>query len=167
MRYYVLENFFDNFDRMKEEFKEIPFYDLKKFNKIEDEKQQWPGKRSLALHKKHPILFNLLIKELPIKFSDFFGNKYFKCDAYIHLRNKKDGKKDWVHKDDLYQYTLMVYLSETNLDSGTAFYDEDFKETGKVAMVQNRALIFDGRYNHAAYGHHDGRLTLNGFIIFT
>ena len=67
-------------------------------------------------------------------------------------------------------FAFLIYLSDTNLDSGTKMYlsvDED-KETCLVNFVQNRFVMYDANLPHSAYGNYgknlsDGRLTINGF----
>ena len=64
----------------------------------------------------------------------------------------------------------MVYLSETNLNSGTAIYpDHGDTPSTLVGFVQNRALLFKSSLRHKSinsYGDNleNGRLTLNCFL---
>jgi len=37
---------------------------------------------------------------------------------------EKDNGKDWIHRDAS-DFALIVYLSDTNLNSGTTFYDDE------------------------------------------
>jgi len=71
----VVENFFSNFENIKDEFKKIPLYSLEEYNerfhKKELRKENWPGKRSQALHQSNPFLFNLIHKELSTKVNFF------------------------------------------------------------------------------------------------
>ena len=57
----IIENFFDNFKNIKDTFKKIPLYSLKEYNKKFHKYENWPGKRSQALHDDYPFLFNLII----------------------------------------------------------------------------------------------------------
>ena len=87
--------------------------------------------------------------------------------AVIHLRTS-NSVKDWIHTDPV-DKTLLVYLSETNLDSGTCLYEEDDSPSTIVKFVQNRAVMFDGKIKHSTlqqYGNNveNGRLTLNCFF---
>ena len=59
---------------------------------------------------------------------------------------------------------MLVYLSETNLQSGTSLYDENDKLITDVKFIQNRALIFDSRYSHAAINNH-GTLSHLGAVV--
>tara|TARA_A100001015_G_C14950754_1_gene696640 strand:- start:1195 stop:1449 length:255 start_codon:yes stop_codon:yes gene_type:complete len=78
--------------------------------------------------------------------------------------------KDWIHKDDVKsQFSGLVYLSPTNLESGTRFYDDKENEIADIKFVQNRFVFFNGNYNHMSIGNHgtnieNGRLTLNAFF---
>ena len=168
----IVENFFDNFHLIKDYFKKIPLYDLdeynNKFNGNDISKaESWPGKRSQHLHESNPFLFNLIYKELYSK-TNIFNNLDTIMNAVIHLR-LGDSNEDWIHTDPNY-YTLLVYLSETNLNSGTEIYPNDVDvPSTKIGFVQNRALLFKGYQRHKSinnYGNNleNGRLTLNCFI---
>ena len=85
----------------------------------------------------------------------------------------EDDKKDFVHTDDPYLFTLMIYLSETNLKSGTGLFDTitSKKPNTIVDFVQNRAFLFNSKIPHKSlhnYGSNinNGRLTLNCFIKY-
>jgi len=90
-------------------------------------------------------------------------------NSFVHLRLNEDNENDWIHTDPNY-YTLMVYLSDTNLKSGTAIYPENGDEPSTVVgFVQNRALLFRSYQRHKSVNNYgssleDGRLTLNCFI---
>ena len=168
----IIENFFDNFDLISGAFKKIPLYNLDDYNnKFHgndiSQAESWPGKRSQHIHEINPFLFNLIYKELNSK-TNIFNNLDTTMNAVLHLR-LGDSKEDWIHTDPNY-YTLIVYLSETNLNSGTEIYpkNEDMPST-KIGFVQNRALLFKSHQRHKSinnYGNNleNGRLTLNCFI---
>lgn len=169
LKHIIIDNFFDNFHLIENEFKKIPLYNLKDFNKKFKDQQNWPGSRSNYLNESSPFLFNLFNKEFIIKFDDFFKNMNIIVRSHIHLRLASDNVKDWIHRDsDQYIYTCLVYLSQTNVNSGTYLYSENNDIISDIKFIQNRAILFDARYLHSAYGHHgvsvdDGRLTLNTF----
>ena len=169
----IVDNFFDNFRFIENKFKEIPLYSLpeynKKFKKSKMDYEAWPGKRSQALIDHNPFLYNLILKEFFTKFRMGQGTVY--CDATVNLRLDKDDKDDWVHKDsgDGTTHTLMIYLSKTNLSSGTVLYDENKQPTTTVGFVQNRAFLFNANLWHRSLNNHgkdieDGRLTINCFL---
>tara|TARA_Y100000592_G_C5274744_1_gene223527 strand:- start:51 stop:602 length:552 start_codon:yes stop_codon:yes gene_type:complete len=175
----IINNFFDNFQNIKDEFKKIPLLTLDEMNKkywSKDRRpENWPGKRSESFAKTNPFLFNLIFKELVSKTGDLFKDKRVDMHSCVHLRlasdnygqDKKDG--DFIH-DDPCDYTLMVYLSDTNLKSGTALYPPRGDVSDVMAnFVQNRAFLFKGGIRHMAIHNHgdsieNGRLTLNCFI---
>lgn len=167
----VVDNFFDDFDLINEHFKKVKllnFDDFMKDDENKDTSQKWPGKRSLKLINQEPFLQALIIKEFIHKFNNFFNSNKFTCESFIHLRLAADNESDFIHRDPV-DYTLMVYLSKTNLNSGTILYDEDNNPTQTINFVQNRAVIFPGQIKHKSmsnYGNNldDGRLTLNSFM---
>jgi hypothetical protein len=169
MKTIIIDNFFDNFQNIENEFKNITLYNQNEYNQKLNLTDTWPGKRSEPLHKVNPFLFNLFLKEFDNKFDNFFKNKYFTVRTSIHLRLNDDDEKDWIHTDKEYQYTLLVYLSETNLSSGTLIYDQNKNVITDIKFVKNRALLFDARYLHKSsknFGNDikTGRLTFNAFF---
>ena len=84
-------------------------------------------------------------------------------------RTEETEKEDYVHQDNCWVSGL-VYLSRTNLDSGTQFYDsENGNITQTVKFVQNRAVFFKASMWHRVLNGHgtdigDGRYTLNTFF---
>ena len=95
--------------------------------------------------------------------------KKYSIDIYLHLRKKEDSLKDWIHKDIECDYAFLIYLNNTNLNSGTYLYDEENNIIVDAKYVQNRFVIYNGSYNHMGYGHfgespENGRLTINGFL---
>ena len=173
MEVIIKENFFYNFNNIKNEFKKIKRYKSREFNKKFNENQDWPGERSQDLFKNNPFLFNLIVKELYEKFNNILQNKRINLLCYTHLRLDKDNSKDFIHCDGKHDLSLLVYLSDTNLESGTALhgYLEQDPQTMAIGFVQNRALMFDSKIYHKSmlnYGSNTdhGRLTLNCFINF-
>jgi len=166
MKCIIFDNFFDNFNIMENSFKNISLYEKDEFNSKFSSQQNWPGKRSNFLHLENPFLFNLFTHE----FNNKIGANYKKIDSFIHLRLTSDLNKDWIHHDaNQCHFTCLIYLSKTNLDSGTYVYSENKEIITDVKHIQNRAFFFDARYLHSAYGHHgddinNGRLTLNAFL---
>jgi hypothetical protein len=164
----IVDNFFDNFNNIKDLFKNFQLFNKDEFSK-KFGTQTWPGFRSADLWTENPILFNLIIKEIFSKFGNQpFQNKRLSMKSHIHLRLKEDNEKDWIHKDNNFA-TLMVFLSDTNLGSGTCLYDENKNLTHTINFVQNRALLFNSKIYHKSlnnYGDNlqNGRLTLNCFI---
>ena len=80
--------------------------------------------------------------------------------AYIVLTHKTKETFESKPIEDVFKIdlnepseTAKLYLNNNN--GYTKIVGGD-----KVESVQNRLLIFDSRYLHKAYGHHDGRLNL-------
>jgi hypothetical protein len=165
----IIDGFFDNFNLIKDAFKNIPLYNLKQYKKKFNEKNNWPGYRSDNLINVNPFLYNLILKEIfnKLKIGFFAPGTNIEMRAVIHLRTS-NSVEDWIHTDPV-DKTLLVYLSETNLESGTALYEEDNSPSTIVKFIQNRALLFDGKIKHSSlhqYGKNikNGRLTLNCFF---
>jgi len=132
----------------------------------------WYGKRSYNLIDEDQLLNALILDEL--LFRHLFHRPVTMIDSYIHLRSNND-HEDYIHIDPA-DFSLIIYLSPTNLCSGTKFYTS-IEETNKdnetmfVKYVQNRAILFHSGIAHAAYKNFgnnidDGRLTLNAFLKF-
>jgi hypothetical protein len=173
----IVSNFFDDFENIKEAFKSIPLYGIDDYKKrtiitAEDKEKlqhsNFPGKRSESLHRTYPFLFNLILREIFNKINKMGFNE-IRIDCCLHLRLGEDNPNDFIHTDPSLA-SMLVYLSDTNLKSGTAFYPpESDKPYLKVPFIQNSAVFFPGRFRHKSilnYGNdiHDGRLTLNGFL---
>ena len=167
----IIDNFFDNFHILEEEFKKIPLLSLNEYPDIKDDGISWPGKRSLPLLKINPFLWQLTVKEIMQKSENrdlVFGS--WRMNASLHLRLKEDDTKDYIHKDPDY-LTMIVFLAKTNFKSGLNIYDEEKNETTNIKYQQNRAVLFDSKKFHKSasnFGNdiNDGRLTLNCFINF-
>ena len=90
-------------------------------------------------------------------------------DIYIHARFDGDNKEEWIHQDNK-KYSSLIYLSPTNLQSGTRLYTaQDHKQINDFKFIQNRYIQYDGSYFHSAYGNHgtdidNCRLTINIFV---
>lgn len=165
----IINNFFNNFENIKNEFKKITLYTQDDFNKKFNANQNWPGKRSETLCDTHPFFINYFV-DTCYK-NELFKNKKLEFNqCYVHLRLDKDNKGDWIHTDP-WQYTMLVFLSPTCLTSGTNFYLEKQENSliHKIGFVQNTAVIFRGNIFHKStnnFGNNieNGRLTLNIFF---
>ena len=174
----VKDNFFENFDTIEKYFKDIPLYSGNEWNKKFGGNSgggYWPGSRSQHLYEANPFLWALIAKEIKEKYSDIISWPPEIIDAYTHLRLNEDNEKDFPHQDLDTRYTLMVYLSDTNLQSGTCFYQKAGPDTVNsepittVNFVKNMSVLFSGNLYHKSkhnYGTdvENGRLTLNCFI---
>jgi len=167
------DNFFDNFEELKGCFKTVPLYTpeelIKNYNY---DNQYWPGKRSRFLNDTEETkpLFFLFLNEFHHKLGNIFIGKKYELKLSIHLRLEEDEQKDWIHTDDdSADYSMVINLSDTNLKSGTSFFDNNDNEVLTSKFVQNRAIVFKSDIRHKALGNHgtnidNGRLTMNGFF---
>jgi len=164
----ITPNFFNNFEYIKESFKKIPLYDMNEFNKKFSATDTWPGLRSSPLCSSAKFL-TIFFCEMLQKHNLLMNPFDYRCELFIHLRLEKDQDKDWVHKDSC-QHSAIVYLSDSNYNSGTCFYDEDKKTVvHKAGFVQNTCVFFNPKILHKSvlnYGTNinNGRLTLNAFF---
>ena len=173
-----IDDFFPDVEEFKSLVKDEPLYTPREFDALQnntssDSKDQshYVGVRSSFLHSTNKKAFDYIIDVFENKLGFFTGNlKYI--DTHIHLRPYDSiDNPDWIHKDDYKgdDYTLLVYLSDTNLNSGTGLFDDNNNLITDFKFIKNRAIIFDTSYNHKSklnYGDSidDGRLTLNCFI---
>jgi len=167
----VANNFFQDLDRFHNYLKDIPLYTQEEFNNINNVKDSWPGFRSLEIFDNHPFLGFLFLSEFRKNFPGV-NIKQLNIGLYLHLRLADDQEKDWVHTDSGV-YTCIIYLNNTNYDSGTQIFNEVTKQEYKVIndtkYVKNTAVIFDSSTPHKSvlnFGSdiHNGRLTLNAFF---
>lgn len=133
----------------------------------------WPGNRSFKLEEEDSLLNSVFCDML---FSRHIFDRPVKLlYSYIHLRLDDTNKDDYIHTDPN-NFSVIVYISPTNLSSGTKFF---FNKNEKnldnemlfVKFVQNRAVVFHGDIAHTAFNNHgscidDGRLTINGFFNY-
>jgi hypothetical protein len=174
----VIDNFFNNIENFEKSIEKIELYNLKDFNYIskklneKHEKENWVGYRSLPFSHVNPFLEEIVLNNFNQKTNIKFDSN-LKCKMHLHLRLENTKNKDWIYSNkENFHMKFLIYLSKTNYDSGTRFYSEDVDNNDIIADVKflkNRALIFDARYRHSAYGQHgdsveNGRLTLNTFF---
>jgi hypothetical protein len=159
----MIDDFLPHLKEYLSEIYKIPLYNNEEYNE-KFKKENWPGMRSGPLNIENKFLFFLILQNLD---KVCFLKRYV-LDSRLHLRKEQDLLKDWVHKDPE-DYAFLIYLNETNLNSGTYLCDENNNIISDIKYVQNRFVIYNGSYNHKGYGHfgnspENGRLTINGFI---
>lgn len=177
MKAIIIEDFFSNYRNLQQAFMDIPRFvyndhpevqvsQLKKTDGTELS-FKWPGARSKDLKEAAPFAVALFLKEMS-KFGNFIPTGLpFKI--YTHLRLEDSNKEEFMHRDTpSADYSSLVYLSNTNLNSGTQLYNDEGTMTTDIKFVQNRAITFSSHYNHKPINNHgksisDGRLTLNIF----
>ena len=172
----VVDNFFDDriFNAVYDEISRLEFNDVKVGADNDgtwtaEEGVEYPGVRTQVFYKVRPLLDDAIIRQLdntPTPFTSKAYNYY----QYAHLRLEKDNDDDFIHTDNA-DWAYLIYMSKTNLESGTKFYTDDEKETNFVRFVQNRLVIFNCNIKHMAFKNHgkdinDGRLTINGICDY-
>lgn len=166
MRVIVQDNFFPDLPRIVDQLKSREHFSSE--THPEEGAGNWPGKRSRDYAKSDPILTNLVM----LLGQGLYPNHIHNMTLCTHMRMLSDNVKDWVHVDPN-ECTTLIYLSETNMDSGTQFFDDHPDKGGKVILdtpfIQNRLVCFYGNPWHCSkqnYGNdeRDARFTMNLFI---
>ena len=161
------DNFFPNIDQILPQIKKIELFNLEDFRNItKDRTQTWPGYRSLPLGHNNPILDEYI--KFIIYHKKLLEPARWSITSYIHLRLEKDNSKDWIHSDG-FDLASLIYISETNFNSGTHLFDNNDNLINDIKFVKNRFVAYSGSLRHIGYGHHgdsieNGRLTINLFI---
>ena len=159
----IKENFFDDINFIIEQSQKVKYFSDKELSFETGNLNSWPGVRSAAFDQSPPLQ-DLVTYQVNKKFNIGKVSPVY----FFHKRTKDDNQRDWIHKDAS-PLALIVYLSKTNLKSGTTFFTESHEQIIlDVGFVQNRAILFNGSMPHASklnYGMgEDCRLTLNGFF---
>jgi hypothetical protein len=145
----------------------IKLYTYKKHPDYINPNTKWPGLRSQKLNHIEPFLHLLLLKEAENKFK-FDPKLYREIHSYVHLRSEESNGEEFIHQDTC--DTMLIYLSDSNLKSGTRFYSNEQEPISEVNFVQNTAVYFDGSIFHGSlknYGDSidNGRMTINIFCF--
>jgi len=160
------DNFIPRLDILLPEIRKIKLYNLDEFNaKHPNDEQTWPGHRSTYLKDVNLFLYEY-INYLLVS-NGLLETGMYDMDSYLHLRLDENKDQDWIHQDTQ-ALAALVYISETNLNSGTLLYNENKQVINDIKFVQNRCVVYSGEHYHMGYGHHgtdinNGRLTLNIF----
>lgn len=165
----TIYNFFDPFyvDSIYNECKKLKFYSSEEYKEKFDPTSNWPGQRTETLIRSNPILYFYISSIL--KNQNIHFESYRDVFSGCHIRYGEDEKKDWVHTDPT--DTILIYLSPTNLESGTKFYADDCKtEILCSKFIQNTAVLFSQGLAHGSFGNHgdnidNGRMTINIFLF--
>tara|TARA_R100001369_G_C3314977_1_gene167933 strand:- start:394 stop:930 length:537 start_codon:yes stop_codon:yes gene_type:complete len=162
MKILIKDNFLLEPKKIYNRCKKIPLYSTKEFNSKFKTDESWAGVRSAPLFDVDPSVAKEIITNMGKHFKELFENLNTPLKIFVHKRDKKFNKKDWIHHDDYFDclYVGLLYLSKTNLESGTMIYDKKKQPITDVKFVKNRMVFFDSRYLHSAYGHHDDRLNI-------
>lgn len=172
---FVKDNFFDEktFDLVNKEIRKLEFFD-KEHDPHVLKDAVYPGYRTADLVTEHVLLDNFIIRQIEQSGSPFV-NGTWEQHQYAYMRLGKDEAGEYRHQDP-YDWAYVIYMSKTNLNSGTKLYEslDETKddEVANVRFVQNRVVMFNSDIPHRSWGNHgkdftDGRLTINGFAFYT
>ena len=162
----VIYNFFNLHKNIYNICKKLKFYNLDDFNNNFNEQHNWPGQRTENLKRSNYTLYTHIISFLNL--NNISTEHYKNIDAYCHIRLTEDNEKDWIHEDPC--DTALIYLSPTNIESGTSFFADDKQtEISSVRFIQNTCIFFNQGLQHQSIGNHgqdinDARMTLNIFM---
>lgn len=162
----VIHNFFNLYENIYAISKKLEFYNCKDYKQNFKDEAHWPGKRTQNLKQCNYILYTHILSFLNLNKID--TNIYRNVDAFCHVRFSEDKDIDWVHSDPC--DTALIYLSPTNLESGTSFFADDKQtEISTVKFIQNTCVFFTEGLQHRSMGNHgqnmdDVRMTLNIFM---
>jgi hypothetical protein len=161
----IIDNFFNVYSKDYYTFaKQLTFYEADKYKELTGHKNvDFPGRRTLQLSEVSPFFYLNIVNNVYDKFNLKLDNN---AGVYCHVRFEND-RDDWIHTDK--GTTILIFLSETNLESGTTFYDSNDNLTDDIGFIHNRAVMFNGSIRHMSkknYGTsiENGRLTINIFI---
>lgn len=159
-----IKNFFDNPYEIIEYSKSLKFYkpDKSKSN------QGWPGVRTESLHMINPKLFSTVLQKILLY---YFINENYKITAklYFHKSNKETSlnynKINSIHTDFEAKIAGLIYLNDGNdINSGTALYDQNNKETVIFSNSFNTMISYDANEKHGPTSLEKDRLTMPFFI---
>jgi hypothetical protein len=161
----VHENILPHLDHYLEDLQKINLLNQKEFFEKHNDNANWPGLRSDALNLHNKFLYFFIIQSV----QKVFSLHNYNVSLFLHLRTAEDNSKDWIHSDNDVDLSFLIYLNNTNLNSGTYIYNNTNDIIADIKYVQNRLFIYDANYKHKGYGHFgnnsfDGRLTINGFL---
>lgn len=160
-------NTFFNIEEIYRFCKTLSFYNNKEYReKIERDPGTWAGYRTDDFRNICPLLYSFVIEklvELKIKV-----NKYKEISMYCHVRLETDKDLENIHVDHC--DTSLIYLSPTNLNSGTCFYDDNNNKVANCAFLQNTTVSFSKGILHSSINHYgnsieNGRMTINVFMF--
>jgi hypothetical protein len=134
-----------------------------------DENTKWKGFRAL----KQSIYNDKLVELLKQRLDGSLYNSNF--DTYFHYSIKDTKKtldytKNKIHRDNGRDYAGVIYLTPNpEVNSGTIFYDDEYKPIYKVENVYNRLVFYPSRILHSIeepFGDcvENGRLTFTIFV---
>jgi len=160
----ITECFFDYLHLFDNDWKKHKMFSVEEFNKETGKSENWPGVRTRDLAEVDRTFLAYSLTCIEKKFGQDWNNRQpYIVTSSIQLR--EEGVPDWIHKDSPpHDYTCLVYLGNTNLNSGTTFYNDKHEEILQVPYVKNRAVLFASKYYHKSTSNFNGRYTLSLFF---
>ncbi len=126
----ILDNFFNDPIKIVQFANSLEYY--------QDDKGKWPGKRTKELHEINRSFFeNYGSKILSILYPTI-KEKSFNCSLYFQKISKEYTNKGWIHKDDTFDFTTIVYLSQ-HKECGTSLFDSK--------NISNEILNYENKKN--------------------
>lgn len=164
----VVDDFFSDISAVNHELADVEQWSLLD-HPDRKEMGSWLGYRSKNL----VPLNHSIVQQFRECAEDYLGGST-DMTLYKHTRLASDERFDYIHSDGKDLIAGLVYLSTTNLNSSTRFYDGELAGSNMLAdvkFVQNRAVFFTGEMPHSAFGNHgedlqSGRTTLNLFARY-
>jgi hypothetical protein len=110
----ILDNFFNDPIKIVQFANSLEYY--------QDNEGKWPGKRTKELHEINKSFFeNYGSKILSILYPTV-KEKNFNCSLSFQKISKEYINKGWIHKDDDFDFTTIIYLSQ-HKECGTSLFD--------------------------------------------
>ena len=170
----VIDSFFkpSQLKFVTKEIKKLSFYSASE-HPDEPDDVNFPGIRTSELLGVNPFLSSFIIQQIESS-NISMTNGSWSIRQFGHLRRKKDNKEDWIHTDSS-DWAYILYLSKTNLESGTKIYpsvdSKKDEEDGFIKFKQNRIVCLNSSVPHMAWGNHgndltNGRLVICGFANY-
>ncbi len=157
----------DNFLPDPDEFRKIAL--VMKYTPS-DETTGWKGYRALDKGEYNDVLTEYIKSKIDGKFYNTFFDTYFHYTLKETEQEIYSFDKNKIHRDAGVDYAGVIYLTPNPApDSGTVFYDDDYKVVHTVENVYNRFVFYPSRILHAVnkpFGEtiENGRLTFTIFV---
>ena len=114
-----VDNFFDNPEEVVNFSQKLEYFN----------ETTCPGKRSKILHEVDYDFFNWVnLKICSVFYPNDISNIKFNADTYFQKIHKLE-HDNWVHKDDTYRFTAIIYLNKNNTAGTSIFSAKNFKSS--------------------------------------
>ena len=115
----VIDNFFMPWQLklVKDEILKLDFYNNEN-NPSNNSSVIYPGERTELLTRVNPLLDAYIVNSLDMCNTPF-TNKPYNVEQFGHLKYENENNQEYIHKDNSFDFAYLIYLSDTNLDSGS------------------------------------------------